>query len=152
MGDVTPLRTVHPDDAANDAPRLYCRRPGCGRVVREVERGRPPIFCSPECQKKFPRDRAKAERFLSHAQQAFAQFHPESSDMDQKSPVPATGRTTSTERTWDRSTRADDALSLLAHEVEIAITRLTLDTPDVTQVAADLTAAKRAAYRRLLDD
>ncbi|KWX09845.1 hypothetical protein TR74_07145, partial [Carbonactinospora thermoautotrophica] len=48
---------------AEEAPRV-CKRPGCSNLVPAREpgqRGRPPVFCSPECATRYHNARRYAE-------------------------------------------------------------------------------------------
>lgn len=158
MGDVHPLRPGTPVDPPDNEAPMYCRRPGCGNEVATKDRGRPAEFCSTRCQKRFPRDRAKAERALTHAQRVLEQY-------DQApTPVAESPHSFTKSRTGapaDSTGVIQDplprtmAFALLAHGVEVATARLAQALQDpvaIEEIAADLALARKQAYRILTED
>lgn len=158
MGDVHPLHPgtpVDPPDA--DAP-MYCRRPACGNEVTTKDRGRPAEFCSTRCQKRFPRDRAKAERALAHAQRVLEQYDqaPTSAaeppdDVTKSLPGASVDSTGATRDPLPHTM----AFALLAHGVEVATARLAeapRDPVSIEQIASDLALARKQAYRIMTEE
>lgn len=158
MGDVYALRPGTPaDEPAQDAP-LYCRRPGCSTEVTAKDRGRPAEFCSTRCQKRFPRDRAKAERALAHAQRVLEQYDQAPTSAAER-PIDVTPSRSGAPVDRISASRALQsqtmAFALLAHAVEVAAAQLA-QAPDypgsIEQAASDLALARRHAYRILAEE
>lgn len=122
-------------DGPSRGPTPICKRPACANQVSRPDRGRPPDYCSTDCQQLFNREKNKIRGELRRLTQLCAAY-----DVDVD---PADGRDV-----------LEDAFTHFVHDVEQirALARRSGGAgtrTDLSEIAQRLGDARDRAYDRL---
>lgn len=150
MNDPRPIRLqpVPPPDPTDERLGVPCRRPTCANTVERGPVGRPPAFCTKNCQQIYRRERDRAQRELRDAIDVAEAY-----DVDTSSSIP---QPTSTRHQPNQTATAapsptgqptappSTALIDPLHNISLAIAELESSPQDPTRTTRAIDRLRRA--------